>query len=214
MRKILIGALLSSLFQIGFTEESMLDSNETVSANAGNRNHTRRFLIEVNSEYYWFINSTTRDVMGAAALTSLEACIKLYKGFNLWLGGSYLKTQGSSIGESSRTTLEMIPIFAGFKNYFYTHPQIYPYIGLGFVSTWSEIGNSYDYVQSKISDWDYGIKAQVGTNFYPIKDFFIDLFINYNYLQVDYPESFSPTIYRSKAKLSGLGFGGGIGYEF
>ncbi|MCK4934895.1 MAG: hypothetical protein KAR79_04845, partial [Simkaniaceae bacterium] len=111
-----------------------------------------------------------------------------------------------------RTTLQMVPLTLGLK-YIFDYTVIRPYLGAGIVGSYAQIHDRSPYVPQKQSDWGVGGIAKSGLLTYLSARCFVDFFIDYTYLKMDFDHTKKNVIY-SKADLSGISIGGGLGYQF
>jgi len=169
-------------------------------------------LPEARAAYFYPTDDRFRDVYSDAGLYSIETSVQAWKQLYPWASVGFLYTSGSSVGEGSKTRLYMIPIGVGLK-YLFDFDRLQPYLGLGVVGAYANIHNDSSFVARRQSDWGVGGIAKTGCLAYVTQNLFLDIFLDYTYLKINFGNSKKNVLTR-RADLSGLSVGGGIGYRF
>lgn len=170
-------------------------------------------LVEFKCAYFLPTNAEFRNIYGGSAIfgpeVTFEFCNQIY-GF---ISIDFFQKNGYSLGDCSPTQITLVPIGMGFK---YLVPFCFGdfYVGLGFQPTVVQITNCSPFVIPEQSEWSFGGIAKVGTYFNLPYDLFLDIFIDYSFLNVCFNNGCGGAIVPSKAHLSGTLFGAGLGYRF
>ena len=171
-------------------------------------------LPEVKAAYYYPLDSHFRNIYSETGLYSIETSVQTWDQLYSFASLGYLYTSGRSKGNGGgdRTTFEMIPIGLGLK-YLFETKYINPYLGLGMVVAYTDIDNHSKYVKRNQSKWGVGGLIKSGFLTYLNSQWFLDLFLDYTYLKIDFNDH-PNNVVNHKADISGLSIGGGIGYKF
>ena len=111
-----------------------------------------------------------------------------------------------------KTKIQMVPLTLGLK-YILPTKCLSPYLGAGLLVSYVDIRNHSPYVRKKDSKWGVGGICKLGCLADISQSFFIDVFCDYSYLKVTFGDHHQKVL-RHKTDLSGLSFGGGLGYRF
>lgn len=163
--------------------------------------------------WYYPTSKNFRDIYSDAILYSLETNIQIWGNFTPWLSVGYLCTSGNSIGKSDDTDLYAIPIGVGLKYFFNLCGSFQPYLGIGPVVTYSHINNDSSFVSPTQTGWGIGGIAKSGFLTDLSDCIFLDVFLDYTYLKMNFSHS-SKKVIKRNGDLSGLSVGAGIGYRF
>jgi len=173
-------------------------------------------LLEFKGAYFLPTNETFRHIYdnGGALYgpeVTFEFCNSVYGFFSL----DFFQKNGNSLGICSPTQITLVPIGMGFK---YLVPFCFGdfYVGLGFQPTYVQITNCSPCVIAEESTWGFGGIAKVGTFFNLPCNLFLDIFIDYSFLNVCFNGLCPATgpVVPNKAHVSGTIFGAGLGYRF
>jgi len=171
-------------------------------------------LVEAKAAYFYPFNDTFRDIYGnGGGMYGGEATFKVCNNFYGWVSGDYFRKDGSSIGENDPTTIEIVPIGLGVKQFFPCGCTDF-YLGAGILTTYLHMRDDSPFVIPSTTKWGVGAIGKAGLIYNINKSFFLDLFLNVSYTRIDFHDTNDDTVIRHDADLSGCFIGGGIGYRF
>ena len=171
-------------------------------------------LPEFKAAYFYPSDHRFRNVYSDAGFYSFETNVQSWRNIYSWASLGFLYTSGTSIGESKKTELYMIPIGLGLK-YLFRHNQcVQPYLGLGLVVAYIHVYNDSKFVMRNQTKWGVGGIAKAGFLTYISRSLFFDFFLDYTYLKRTFDTPRNKLVINHKVDLSGLSIGGGIGYCF
>ena len=154
--------------------------------------------IEAKGSYFYPMERAFQDIYGGGLMYGGEVSVGIWKGLEVWAGGSYFTRDGQLTFTGEDTTLQIIPIGGGLK-YKITQGLVSVYIGAG--------ANYFDFRESNVigdvQKGGVGAIAKLGVQFEPVKMFVIDLFAEYTYCRMT-PADFDIDIGGIKA---GIGLG-------
>lgn len=174
----------------------------------------RDILVEFKTAYFSSSESRVKKIYGTGAVMyGPEVSFKLCGDRN-WYGFAavnYLSKNGRSIGFCNKTSMQLVPISLGLK---YFIPVCWGdwYAGLGFQALNLTTKNCSQFVNKCTSKWGFGGVAKVGALFNLSCDWFLDFFIDYNFIKIG-REACCKTV-PLKVNLDGALFGAGLGYRF
>ncbi len=179
----------------------------------------RNTILEFRGAYFLPIGHIFKDIYNGSALYGPELTLQCCKEGNLYAFASvnYLNTKGHSIGAQNPTTVTLLPLTFGAK---YFMPlfceKIDVYLGLGFEAMRVHTKDVLPDLVSKKSKWGFGGITKIGAYCYLPYNFLIDIFIDYSFIKAGSNSIMQPsTGFQSiKANVSGVIFGGGLGYRF
>jgi len=172
--------------------------------------HAAEVLTEIRAAYFHPTDSRFQDIYSGGGQYSIETsvqtgCKQLYP----WAGVGYFHKSGCSIleipgitSEGDSTHITIVPIGLGLKYLFPIDcicPR--PYLGAGVLFSYVHIHNDCSFITQAQSDWGIGGIIKAGFFSDITHCVFLDLFVDYSYMKVDF-------------NLSGFTIGGGIGYRF
>ena len=169
-------------------------------------------LPEAKAAYFYPTHHRFRDIHSGGGLYSIEASMQTWDQLYSWASVGYFQESGSSIGEKRKTKIQMVPLTLGLK-YILPTKCLSPYLGAGLLVSYVDIRNHSPYVRKKDSKWGVGGICKLGCLADISQSFFIDVFCDYSYLKVTFGDHHQKVL-RHKTDLSGLSFGGGLGYRF
>lgn len=170
-------------------------------------------LLEFRAAYFHPTGCRFDDIYGGTGIYNLEFSIQTWCDLYTWVSVGYLRESGHSIGLSTPTTIQLVPLGIGLK-YMFSCFCFRPYIGAGFGATWMDIDNKTKFVHD-VTDWVFGGIFKVGSLWNFCNCWFLDAFIDYTYMKKDYHGTWNnPFVYRHDGDISGFSFGLGIGVEF
>jgi len=175
----------------------------------------RDVLLEFKGAYFLPTNCEFRNIYdNGGALYGPEVTFELCNQIYGFISIDFFQKNGRSLGDCSPTQITLVPIGMGLK---YLVPFCLGdfYVGLGFQPTVVQITNCSPFVIPEQSQWGFGGIAKVGTFFDLPCNLFIDIFIDYSFLNVCFNNGCQTLpVVLNKAHLSGAIFGAGFGYRF
>ena len=169
--------------------------------------------VEARASYFYSTDARFRDIYSGAGLYSVEANFQVYKKPLIWTSLGFLYTSGTSIGESDDTRLFAIPLCLGVK-YKFDWNRVHPYLGIGIASVpFSRIYNDSPYVTGNQYGWGIGGIAKSGLMFYKSERVYLNTFLDYTYIEMNYHHS-NKVVIKRRGNLSGISAGIGLGFFF
>lgn len=170
-------------------------------------------LLEFRAAYFHPTGSRFDDIYGGSGIYNLELSVQTWCDLYTWLSVGYLRESGRSLGLKTKTTFQMVPLGIGLK-YLFTCSCFNPYVGAGLGVTWMDVDNKTKFAHD-VDKWGVGGVFKVGSLWNFCDCWFLDIFIDYTYMCIDFHGTKSdPFVFRNDADISGFSFGGGIGYRF
>lgn len=158
-------------------------------------------LVELKAHYLSPPEQAFKDIYGGGMMYGGEMSIGVWRGLEVWFGGSYFSKKGELTFTKEETKLKIYPLGAGLK-YRLSEGTFSFYLGAGL--------NYYQYKESNplgdISKGGLGYIGKIGSYMKITGGFLIDLYLNYSYCKLK-PADF-------KINIGGLEAGVGIGYRF
>lgn len=171
-------------------------------------------LLEARVSYFHPTDSRYRRIYGGAPFYNVELSVESYCNFYPWLSVGYLYDCGHSIGKRNRTKIDLVPMSLGLK-YLFCCDCFRPYLGAGLGVTYLKTEDHSKFVIKNRSNWGAGGVFKLGLIYDWTSCFFIDLFIDYTYMKIDFGSGHhKKRIYGHDADVSGFFFGAGLGYSF
>lgn len=168
-------------------------------------------LVEGRAAYYYFTDSTTRDIYGNTGLYSLETNFSSCGNIYSWASAGYLYASGNTKLENTSTKLTYVPLALGLK-YMCCFNCFRPYIGGGLLVSYLHTTDDSPFVVKVRNKWGVGGIFKSGVLWDFTQCFFLDVFLDYSWMKIDFKDT-DKTSGRT-ADLSGLSVGAGIGYRF
>jgi len=158
-------------------------------------------IVELKAHYLHPSEKAFRDIYGGGMMYGGELSIGVWRGLEVWFGGSYFSKTGELTFTKEETKLEIYPIGGGLK-YRLSTGIFDLYAGAGL--------NYYQYKESNplgdVSKGGVGYIGKIGSYVKVTGGFLIDFFVNYSYCKIK-PADF-------KINIGGIEAGVGIGYKF
>lgn len=180
----------------------------------------RDILLEFKGAYFLATDCVFKNIYDkGGALYGPEVTFQLGES-NQWYGFAsidYFKKDGNSIGLSTPTKVELIPLGIGVKYMQPSHCGRYNfYLGLGFQPVHTKVTNCSPYVPATQTKWGFGGIAKTGVYVDLTHNFLLDLFIDYSFVKVNFDAAQIPAgpVTPFKTDISGAIFGVGLGYRF
>ena len=170
-------------------------------------------FVEAKAAYFLPTDDKFRKIYSGGGIYGGEISCQAYKGLYGWASGSYFYKSGHSIGEHNATRITMVPLGLGLK-YLYRISFADLYLGAGVLGTYVHMKDSSHYVVHEHSKWGVGGIIKGGAILNVNKHFFVDLFTDYSFMNVNFHNTHNGTVARHNADLSGWSIGTGIGYRF
>ena len=159
------------------------------------------FIVELKAHYLHPSEETFRDIYGGGVMYGGEISIGVWRGLDVWFGGSYFSKTGELTFTKEETKLKLYPLGGGVL-YRLSEGVLSFYIGVGL--------NYYQYRESNplgdVSKGGLGYIGKIGSYVKVTGGLLIDLYVNYSYCMLK-PADF-------KINIGGIETGVGIGYEF
>jgi opacity protein-like surface antigen len=180
----------------------------------------RDVIIEFKGAYFLATGHNFKEIYRDGALYGPELTVQLSDNNTCWSNFygfasiDFLQKKGKSIGLCNPTKVRLIPLGFGLK-YFYPlcSERVDLYVGLGFQPVHVQTKNDSPYVIENLSKWGFGGIAKAGAYIDLTCNFVLDLFINYSFVKTSKPCT-PDTVVPLAANVSGVIFGGGLGYRF
>jgi len=157
--------------------------------------------LEFKAGYFRPSDKDFLDIYGGGPRYGGELDIHLWKGLDVWLGGSYFSQEGELTFTKEKTELQIIPIGAGLK-YRWTKGVIRFYTAAGL--------SSFQYKESnpigEVSKSRVGLTAEMGSYVKIAGGLLVDVFLGYSVCYIESADF--------KVNIGGLGAGLGLAYEF
>jgi len=160
------------------------------------------FIVEVKGHYLSPSDKAFRDIYGGGMMYGGEASLGVWKGLEVWIGGSYFSKKGELTYTKEETKLEIMPIGAGVRYSYSVNKNINIYGGVGV--------NYYSYKESNpigdVNKGGLGYIGKIGSYMKVTGGLMIDLYVDYSYCKMK-PADF-------KINIGGIEAGIGLGYKF
>ena len=145
------------------------------------------------------------------ALFQVEASTPVYQSQRLygWGNVGYYYSRGLSLGLRDNTSITLLPLTIGIKRYWCFTPCLSAYLGIGGGGTYVRICDDNPDVVKHTNRMAWGGVLKSGINYQIGKSVFIDLCLDYSYMQLSVHGKS-----RNDADVGGLilGFGAGMFY--
>lgn len=150
----------------------------------------------------------------------------------IFASAGYSEKEGSSKGLCTPTKVRLVPLAIGVKYFFQDlHADFCKnhklYLGLGFQPVLLQTNNCSEFVEKTTSQWGFGGVAKLGYLLDLRKNFFLDFFADYSFVNVGCKKPCNSSndcdsvcstnngyVTPLKANISGAILGMGIGYSF
>lgn len=181
----------------------------------------RNVVWEFKGAYFLPTNDTFTDIYGhGSALFGPEVTFQLCDNEH-WYGFAsfdYFQKKGKSLGLCEPTRIRLLPLAAGLKYLHAFREKVHFYVGLGFEPVFASFTNCSDSVEVQQKEWGVGAIAKVGAYYDLPHDFVLDFFVDYSYAKVGSDSicgcDETGGVVSTKANVSGVIFGLGLGYHF
>ena len=163
--------------------------------------HAANIILEFKTQYFSPSDEEFKDIYGGGVMYGGEVSIGVWKGLELWFGGSYFSREGELTFTKEKTELRIIPVGVGLR-YRWRGKSLSPYLAAGL--------GLYQFKESnpigEVDLGEAGFVAAIGTYVRITGGLLIDLYANYSVCE------FSSDDF--EINISGFGTGIGIAYEF
>ena len=170
------------------------------------------YFAEAKASYFYPTGGAFREVYSGGALYGLEFDCQAWKQLYVWADICYFTKTGHTVSDQDYTRLTMVPISSGLK-YIYNKHRAQPYVGIGVETTYLQIHTNSQYLIRSNSNWGIGGIFKAGVFIVPYRSIVVDLYVDYSQMKV-YMSSHNKSVVVQSANLSGVSFGGGVGYRF
>lgn len=171
------------------------------------------FCIEAEVAYFHPTDSLFRDIYGGGVIYGIQFLYSVTPCWYPWLSVNYFNKSGRSIGEKTKTEIDLVPIGFGIKYMFCPCSCWRPYLGIGPQVNYLHIDNDSRFVIDPVKKWGIGGTFEAGM-MYRWCGFFLDVFAKYSYMKFNFCTDPTEGVLRRDADVSNFNFGGGIGYCF
>lgn len=158
-------------------------------------------IVELRAHYLHPSEEAFRDIYGGGMMYGGELSVGIWRGLDVWFGGSYFSKKGELTFTKEETKLEIYPLGGGLK-YRLTTGVFNLYAGAGL--------NYYQYKESNplgdLSKGGLGYIGKMGSYVKVTGGLLVDLYVNYSYCKIKAADF--------KINIGGIEAGVGIGYEF
>jgi len=163
--------------------------------------HAVDIILEFKTQYFSPSDEEFKDIYGGGVMYGGEVSIGVWKGLELWFGGSYFSREGELTFTKEKTELQIIPVGGGLR-YRWRGKSLSPYLAAGL--------GLYQFKESnpigEVDLGEVGFVAAIGTYVRIAGGLLIDLYANLSVCE------FSSDDF--EINISGFGAGIGIAYEF
>lgn len=185
--------------------------------------HSHDVLLEIKGAAFIPTNDCFKRIYGkSAGIFGAEVtfnawdnceCGKWLSNFYGFVSADFLSKSGNSIGLCTPTKAEIATIGIGIK-YLFPFYCADLYLGIGALPTHLRTKNCSPYVIQKTSDWSCGGIAKFGAFIDLPCSFFLDLFVDYQFVTVKPKCCPTAGVQFHNAALNGVIAGAGLGYRF
>ncbi len=170
-------------------------------------------LVEGKAAAFMPTGQTFKENFSTSGLFGFEITSKIVG--NVYAFGSFdfLNKSGNTQFFQTATKVYMSNFGIGLKYFIPTESCCDLYVGLGAQPTYLRTIDSSDVV-TQHSRWGWGGIAKIGAIINLPKSFFVDLFIDYSFVTINFTNTFNAPLQSANAVLNGAIFGLGFGYRF
>ena len=172
--------------------------------------------IEAKAGYFFFVTDPMADVYKHGGIdVQLSGAYPLTRYLRIYGSVEYFKRSGYSLAGNQPTSIWAVPLSLGLQPVVYLdyeHKSTY-YLTFGPRYFITRVHNDSTYVSPHMHSNGWGLFANSGFAFTIGKHFRLDLFGEYSYGKRRYTTTV-PNSQGERVQISGLTFGGGIGYDF
>lgn len=173
--------------------------------------------LEAKAGYFQPESGLFKEIYGGGGIYGGDLGCRVWKNFHAWIGASSFTKEGHTKSQHSKTKIDLTPIVFGVKHlscFEVCNQTIGAYAGLGVQYTHINIRNFSPYVPQHIHQWKAGGIAKVGAIYSINANWFLDVFIDYSFLKMNYRKHDHQVVVAHDASLNGWIFGVGAGYKF
>lgn len=188
-----------------------------VVANENNKHFGQDIIVEFRAGYFRPTNKVFKDIYKGGAIFGPEVTFGILQGLYGFINVNYFPKKGHSIGLNNTTFLNLLAFGCGLKAMFEVSDLARFYLGIGIEPILMHTKDLSPYVIERRSKLGFGGIAKAGAYINLPSDFILDLFIDYSFAKIPkshHPETSIGYIEQRSADVSGIIFGGGIGYHF
>lgn len=169
---------------------------------------------EVRAGYFVFTDHKMRKVFNQGGL-DLQAALSLpiYRWLQLYIAGERVEKKGRSTNCHRRTHFWDYTASLGLKGVACLSPGAQWYLTVGPRYFYVHVHNNSPFVDRKVNHSGVGGFAGTGFNFFPVKNFFIDVFGEYSYGRLKF-HAHKNHVYGEDRMVGGFAVGGGLGFAF
>ncbi|MGB2908889.1 MAG: hypothetical protein WBB73_17465 [Candidatus Aminicenantaceae bacterium] len=162
-------------------------------------------ILEFKAQYFSPSDEVFRDIYGGGVMYGGEVSIRVWKGLEVWFGGSSFSREGELTFTREKTELKITPMGGGIR-YRWQAKSLSPYLAAGLGAYQFNESNSI----GEAEEVGRAYLAGIGTYLKITKGLLIDLYANYSVCELN-PGDFAVDF---EIDIGGFGAGIGIAYEF
>lgn len=175
--------------------------------------YTHDVLFEFKGAGFFPGQTTFRDVYGNAGEVGFELTSRIINPVYIFTSVDFLSKSGETTTLQTPTKAKFTNIGIGLK-YFAPFKNGDFYLGLGAQPTYLSTFDQSEYVPNQNSRWGCGGIAKAGFIVDLPSSFFLDLFVDYSFVTVNFTSTSDAPVISTNANLNGCLVGLGIGYRF
>ncbi|MBP6870288.1 outer membrane beta-barrel protein [Candidatus Babeliales bacterium] len=170
-------------------------------------------LVEGKASAFMPTGDVFKEDFGTSGLFGFEITAKIVG--NVYGFGSFdfISKSGQTVFFESASKVYTSNFGLGLKYFIPTSETLDFYVGLGAQPTYLRTIDGSD-VETEHQRWGWGGIAKIGAIINLPGSFFVDLFIDYSFVKIDFTTPFGAPIQSADAILNGAIFGLGFGYRF
>lgn len=174
----------------------------------------RPLTLESEVGYFFFSNSKMRRIFNQGGFDiRVSGSYPVWKWLQIYGSVEYLERHGRSLNAQQKTKIWEVPLSLGLKCVIPVCRELQYYLTLGPRYFFVHAHNYSSFVDRNISQNGLGGFANIGFNFFPCSNLFMNIFGEYSYGRLHF-YSHQTNSYGERAQIGGFAFGGGLGYAF
>ncbi|MGZ6254544.1 MAG: hypothetical protein ACXWL5_00970 [Candidatus Chromulinivorax sp.] len=174
---------------------------------------TKDILIEGKAALFLPQNQIFKNTYGTSGEFGFEFTGEIINHIYGFTSFDFISKSGTTENFSSPTKVYTSSFGVGLKYFIPTNFGDF-YLGVGAQPTYLQTTDQSEFVKTLNSRWGCGGIAKVGAIINLPDSFFIDLFIDYSFVHINFTKKFNAPVQSTKAILNGGLFGIGFGYRF
>lgn len=171
-------------------------------------------LIEAKVGYFFFSDSKMQKVYDEGGIDlQLSGSYPIWRWLQIYGSVEYLQRHGHSRHGHEKTSIWEVPLSLGLKPVYKITPKVHYYATIGPRYFFVHVHNHSHYVDKHLSENGCGGFVNTGFNFFPMKNFVVDIFGEYSYKKLHF-HAHKKNVVGETAQVGGFTFGVGLGYAF